>query len=671
MASDRDRSKEIDDLLKTVEPRFRNAFQEGLRAVRAEISLAEIERALNRGDLAAAANLINEVIVAGAFLTFSAEMQAAVQAGGDIAARWARADKLVFRLNVTESNTARFISSHQANFIREVTAETQRMIGEVVRSGVIEGKNPKVTARIIKDSIGLTAKQTQIVDNYEKLLRERKRDALNRVLRDKRSDRSVIAAINNQTDLPEKQITSMVSRYRDRLIRHRANTIARTESIRLVSRGQHEFWEQAIREGRVQRESLRRKWIPTFDGRTREAHRMIPSLNKDGVGFDEPFRTPLGPLMYPGDTSSAGSSAGNVINCFHPDTLIFNSGLNFSISRNYVGDMINITLTNGISLTVTPNHPVLTQRGWVKAAFLNKFDNLINCDISDISDRSHPDINNIYATAASVHDFNKIPSRIMNSTGARVDLHGDIVSDKDIEIISLPSLFRFARKSPAFKLINEIKLKHTDFPRGLFLCNSILSGRFRTSIQNRFCFVSFFSKFFSFVWGQFLHAYLILLASRSWLNSHIFKALINKISATINFLRDFFARISLLVKNFYLRMKRLSFFKVDILHRFFPENNGFRALSNWYREVIKAANNHIITNSKSFSNISNSVSAFIKRLNIFKKGNSFFSPVAISSIDRFHYNGPVYNFETDNGLIIANNIVTHNCRCSVFTRIKT
>lgn len=315
MPTDRERAKEIDDLLKTVEPRFRRAFETGIRSLRDSFSLAEIERALNAGDLAQAANLINEAIVATAFIQFNREIQNAVQAGGDIAARWARADKIIFDLSVTESNTARFISSYQAEKIREITAQTQLNIGEIVRGGVNAGKNPREIARTVRGSIGLTAKQEASVENYRRLLRENKREALSRALRDKRFDRSILSAINNQKDLPKELEDRMVERFRDRYIRKRSRDIARTEAIRLVSKGNDEFWQQAVRDGVVEEQRLKRKWLPTMDGRTREAHRMIPGMNKDGVGLNEPFRTPYGPLLYPGDPSSAGSSARNTVNC--------------------------------------------------------------------------------------------------------------------------------------------------------------------------------------------------------------------------------------------------------------------------------------------------------------------------------------------------------------------
>jgi hypothetical protein len=37
----------------------------------------------------------------------------------------------------------------------------------------------------------------------------------------------------------------------------------------------------------------------------------------------------------------------------------------------------------------------------------------------------------------------------------------------------------------------------------------------------------------------------------------------------------------------------------------------------------------------------------------------------VVKISRFHYDGFVYNIETDTGWYFASNIITHNCRCTV------
>lgn len=670
MASNRERAKEIDDLLKTVEPRFRKAFETGIRSLRDSFSLAEIERALNSGDLAQAANLINEGIVASAFIQFNREIQNAVQAGGDIASRWARADKIVFDLSVTESNTARFISSYQADKIREITAQTQMNIGEIVRGGVNAGRNPRDIARTVRDSIGLTAKQEAAVENFERLLRENKREALNRALRDKRFDRSILSAINNQRDISEDLIQKMKQRYRERFIHKRSQYIARTEAIRLVSTGNQHFWEQAVSNEVVEEKRLKRRWLPTQDGRTREHHMMIPGLNKDGVGLKEPFRTPYGPLMYPGDPSG---SAANVINCFHPDTLILKRGLRYMIARRYKGDIVKIVLSNGVDLSVTPNHPILTEKGWVAAGELKESDNLVYGDFCDFSDRANPNVANIYASAQSLYGFFKVAGFVNGPGASRVDLHGEVVVGKvkeDIEIISLPSHLVGAFNAPVFKSLDKVKLKHSGLSEGFLLSKRLLKPPFIGLFSRSVGFLRGGNVFFSLLRSHSRHFNFIGFASGARSNFHIFKALINKASAFSDNFSNFFTGFKIItIKLFDRFMVLLPSQKVCFADVSVSDRKAFPVASGLKSKVKKAVFNKFVTPAYMFSYFSSGLSKIIKPFNFFKVGRSFFRPVGVSKISRFHYDGPVYNFETNNGIIIANNIVTHNCRCAVITRI--
>lgn len=309
--TDLDKSKEIDALLKDLEPKLEKAFRQGLENLRDEVDFKAIERAIEQGDFDKAATLINEAVVATALIEYNKLIQDVVQAGGDIAAKWAK-PVLVARLNVTETHTARFINEYQATRIRQVTEEVQRVVGDIILKGVTDGINPRHIAREIREYIGLTSRQLQAVDNYERLLREGDRQALLRALRDKRFDRTVINSIANKKPLTEEQIQRMKQRYTERYINYRATTIARTEAIMLVNQGQQFYWEQAIADGKVAEERLRKVWIPTYDGKLREAHAAIPRMNKKGVPFRESFQSPLGPIRFPGDPQA---TAANVVNC--------------------------------------------------------------------------------------------------------------------------------------------------------------------------------------------------------------------------------------------------------------------------------------------------------------------------------------------------------------------
>lgn len=312
LPTDRDRARQVDELVSQLEPKIQRSFKEGLNKISTSFSLSEIEEAIENGDLLRASNLITELIVTTAFLEFNDEVLNAIQKGGDLARRWARAEKLEFALNVTESRTANLINTYQTNRVRELTVDLQRTVGALVRQGISEGVGPRKVARQIRDSVGLTSRQAAAVENFRRLLNEDISEALTRELRDKRFDRTLLNALASKKPLTQVQIDKMVARYTEKYINYRALTVARTETIRLLNLGAQEYWRQAISAGVVQEQQLRKKWIPTYDGRLREAHASIPRLNKNGVPFNQPFKSTLGEIMFPGDP---GAVAANTINC--------------------------------------------------------------------------------------------------------------------------------------------------------------------------------------------------------------------------------------------------------------------------------------------------------------------------------------------------------------------
>lgn len=117
-------------------------------------------------------------------------------------------------------------------------------------------------------------------------------------MRDRRFDRSVLKAIREGAGLPAELQARMRTAYANRALRWRAENIARTETMRALGAAQTLAWRQGIDKGVVARDAIRRYWVTANDERVRHTHRMIPGMNKGGVGWDEPFRTPTGESMH-------------------------------------------------------------------------------------------------------------------------------------------------------------------------------------------------------------------------------------------------------------------------------------------------------------------------------------------------------------------------------------
>ena len=200
---------------------------------------------------------------------------------------------------------------YRAKFVTEATRTQRQTISQIINRGFVEGRSRAAVAREIRASIGLTSTQEKWVSNYRNQLSTLDPAALERALRDQRSDKLLRRLMESGDTLSAEQIDSMVERYRQRLIKFRAETIARTESLRAMRMGE---WDalMAAQDAGVLSPFLKRFWVTTADERLRRFHLPIPSMNSDGRAVDEPFQTPLGLMMYPLDPSR---TAANVVNC--------------------------------------------------------------------------------------------------------------------------------------------------------------------------------------------------------------------------------------------------------------------------------------------------------------------------------------------------------------------
>mgnify|MGYP001581331119 CR=1 FL=1 len=142
----------------------------------------------------------------------------------------------------------------------------------------------------------------------------------------------------------------------------RTERIARTE---VLSTSNHAALEAYRQSGVVSG----KRWLAVHDDRTRDAH-----LEADGqeVPLDAPFIVGGEALMAPGEGAPA-----NAINCILPGNPIVATGILAASRARYAGPALELRTERGVHLTVTPNHPVLTDRGWVAAHLLREGDNLV------------------------------------------------------------------------------------------------------------------------------------------------------------------------------------------------------------------------------------------------------------------------------------------------------
>jgi len=197
------------------------------------------------------------------------------------------------------------ITLESLNLIEQFTLNQRKIVFQALRDGVSRGLNPLDVARQIKSSVSLTEFQMNAVNRYRYALENAHSDvrsaanALNRGLRDARSDRSVKAARQSGKALSNGQINSMVDRYRANYVHYRAKTIARTEALRSTHQGEAAVWETAIRRGDIQAEQVVQRWVTARDEKVRHSHASMMGQTR---AWGKPFTTGRAvSLRYPGD----------------------------------------------------------------------------------------------------------------------------------------------------------------------------------------------------------------------------------------------------------------------------------------------------------------------------------------------------------------------------------
>lgn len=130
--------------------------------------------------------------------------------------------------------------------ISQITGEQRNVVREVVSSAALGAGDWGDVARRVQGSIGLTTQQAGWVANHY--------------------DRAYLTAIRGGMNATQAaaRASDSANRYQTAVHRYRANTIARTETMRAASEGRMQAWNQGITEGFIGA-NWQKEWIPESD----------------------------------------------------------------------------------------------------------------------------------------------------------------------------------------------------------------------------------------------------------------------------------------------------------------------------------------------------------------------------------------------------------------------
>lgn len=198
--------------------------------------------------------------------------------------------------------------------------------------------------------------------------------------------------------------------------------------------------------------AVEKMWFSAQDGRVRPQHRHV---NGQRVPIDARFRVRdrkgrVHRMAFPGDISAPPELW---INCrCLPGEIPVSANVTAAMVRPYRGEIIEMVTSGGHKLSATPDHPVLTERGWVLAGLLDPSDKVF-CRIEGDGAGAGPDVSDPPPSIQEVFDTLALASA--RGEGAHVTgVHFDGDSlDSEVDVVTTEDALSFG---PDAKLIEQL-----------------------------------------------------------------------------------------------------------------------------------------------------------------------------------------------------------------------
>jgi hypothetical protein len=145
-------------------------------------------------------------------------------------------------------------------------------------------------------------------------------------------------------------------------------------------------------------------------------------------------------------------------NCIPGDMLVRAVGIKKAFRFWYSGDVCRIVLAGGGTISIGPNHPVFTDRGWIPAFFIQKGDKLLHTGFGNWMPLDNPDVNDLPATAQDLFmTLAATPGMVaVQMPVAAEHFHGDgCGGDGNVEIVEVASGLRVGCESGALQVIQD------------------------------------------------------------------------------------------------------------------------------------------------------------------------------------------------------------------------
>lgn len=234
----------------------------------------------------------------------------------------------------------------------------------------------------------------------------------------------------------------------------RAQVIARTEVTRFAEAGGMAAAQRwSANTGR----RLLKKWVTRHDSRVRQVHEDVNNVQ---IPLRSLFEVGVSRLRYPGDPTGAPH---DVINCVPGSAVISASRIQAAMRFQWDGPVLTLRGKKGFIGTVSPNHPVLTEQGWIKACDLKQGDNFLCTSGLDTELRSQPHPDGSPSSAEEVFSLLALSGVSHRVIPLAVDFHGDI-PNSEVEVVFVDRELGVGVDSKVVQHFDEFCLSCPDLP---------------------------------------------------------------------------------------------------------------------------------------------------------------------------------------------------------------
>ncbi|WP_218830226.1 Hint domain-containing protein [Rhodococcus sp. 05-2255-3B1] len=148
-----------------------------------------------------------------------------------------------------------------------------------------------------------------------------------------------------------------------------------------------------------------------------------------------------------------------------PGTMVSGPDSHTGYRRHYEGEIVTLVTASGNELTITPKHPVLTNRGWVRAGELNVGDKLVSAVRADRNVVSGPDVDHVPSAIENVVSaLGMVGSSVRRSVpGSAEQFHGDGFAS-EVDVVMADYLLRRERDTSLVEPDAELLFHGTSVP---------------------------------------------------------------------------------------------------------------------------------------------------------------------------------------------------------------